>query len=313
MKIAVMGTGGVGGYYGALLAHSGQDVAFIARGEHLRAIQRDGLRIKSVHGDFLIHPARAVEDPADIGPVDFVLFTVKTYDLDAATASILHLLGPQTTILPLLNGIDAAERIGEIVGVSRLIAGATWLSAAVEAPGVIGQYSPFRRIVAGELDGLETPRVRSIVEAFRAAGTQAEITADIRKILWAKFVFISATSALGALTRVFIGDYRSVPETRTILRAALGEVAAVGRAAGVALDADIVERTIEFIDASAPGIKPSLQRDVEAGRKSELESEIGIVVRMGRERGVPVPVLSLAYALLLPGDRQPRETAPGRT
>jgi 2-dehydropantoate 2-reductase len=313
MKIAVMGTGGVGGYYGALLDRAGQDVTFIARGEHLRAIQKDGLRIKSVHGDFVIEKAKAVENPAAIGPVDLVLFSVKAYDLDAAAAAILPILGPQTAILPLLNGIDAAERIGKITGAHRVIGGATWLSAAVEAPGFIGQYSPFRRVVLGEWDGRETLRLRTAVEAFRGAGAQAEITADIRKILWTKFVFISATSALGAQTRVSIGDYRAVPETRTILRAALGEVAAVGRAAGVALDADIVERTIEFIDAAAPAIKPSLQRDVEAGRKSELESVIGIVVRMGREHGVPVPVLSLAYALLLPGDRRPRQTAPGRT
>jgi 2-dehydropantoate 2-reductase len=309
MKIAVMGTGGVGGYYGALLARSGQDVTFIARGEHLRAIQKDGLRIKSVHGDFVVEKARAVEDPAEIGPVDLVLFTVKTYDLAAAAAAILPLLGPQTTILPLLNGIDAAEQIGGIAGAHRLIGGATWLSAAVEAPGIIGQYSPFRRVVAGELDGLETPRVRSIIEAFRAAGAEAELATDIRKILWTKFIFIAATSAIGVLTRVPIGDYRNVPETRAVVRTALEEVAAVGRAAGIALDPDVVERTIEFIDAAAPGIKPSLQRDVESGRRSELEALIGIVVRMSRNRGVPIPVLRLAYALLLPGARLRRKTA----
>jgi 2-dehydropantoate 2-reductase len=309
MKIAVMGTGGVGGYYGALLARSGQDVTFIARGEHLRAIQKDGLRIKSVHGDFVVEKAKAVENPAEIGPVDLVLFTVKTYDLAAAAGAILPLLGPQTTILPLLNGIDAAEQIGGIAGAHRLIGGATWLSAAVEAPGIIGQYSPFRRVVAGELDGLETPRVRSIIEAFRAAGAEAELATDIRKILWTKFIFIAATSAIGALTCVPIGDYRDVPETRAALRAALEEVAAVGRAAGIALDPDVVERTIEFIDAAAPGIKPSLQRDVESGRRSELEALIGIVVRMSRNRGVPIPVLRLAYALLLPGERLRRKTA----
>jgi len=302
MKIAVMGTGGVGGYYGALLARSGQDVTFIARGEHLRAIQAGGLRIKSVHGDFSIEKARAVDDPAAVGPVDLVLFAVKTYDLAAAAAAVLPILGPQTTILPLLNGIDAAEQIGEIAGAHRVIGGATWLSAAVEAPGVIGQYSPFRRVVAGELDGLETPRVRALVEAFRAAGAETELATDIRKILWTKSIFIAATSALGALTRVPIGDYRDVPETRAVLRAALEEAAAVGRAAGAGLDRDIVAKTTAFIDDAAPGLKPSLQRDVEAGRRSELESMIGIVVRMGQARGVPVPILGLAYALLKPGE-----------
>ena len=302
MKIAVMGTGGVGGYYGALLARSGQDVTFIARGEHLRAIRAGGLRIKSVHGDFTIDAARAVENPDGIDPVDLVLFAVKTYDIDAAAVSLLPLLGPETMVLGLQNGVDAAERIGEIVGAHHMVGGATWLSAAVEGPGVIGQYSPFRRVVVGELDGLDSPRVGMIVEAFHRAGAEAEPTTDIRKILWTKFVFIAATSALGALTRVSIGRYRDTAETRAVLRAALEEVAAVGRAAGVGLDAAIVKKTMEFIDDAAPGLKPSLQRDVEAGRRSELESMIGIVVRMGQARGVPVPVLGLAYALLKPGE-----------
>lgn len=302
MKIAVIGAGGVGGYYGALLARSGQDVTFIARGEHLRAIQTSGLKVRSVHGDFSIAPAPAVEDPAVIGPVDLLIFAVKTYDTSAAAASILPIVGPDTTVLPFQNGVDAADRIGAILGAQHMLGGATWLSAAVEAPGVIGQYSPFRRVVLGELDGGDTPRARAIVEAFRQAGAEAELAADIRTVLWTKFVFIAATSALGALTRVSIDEYRAVPETRAALFAALREVAAVGRAAGAALDADVVERTAEFIDAAAPGLKPSLQRDVEAGRRSELESMIGIVVRMGRPRGVPTPVMDLAYALLKPGE-----------
>jgi 2-dehydropantoate 2-reductase len=312
VKIAVMGAGGVGGYYGALLARSGQDVAFIARGEHLRAIRSDGLRVRSVHGDFSIGAARAVEDPAEIGPVDVVLFAVKTYDTAAAAASIRPIVGAETTVLPLQNGVDAAESVGGIVGPARLVGGTTWLSAAVEEPGVIGQYSPFRRVVVGEMDGLDTSRVRTIVEAFRRAGAEAEISTDIRKILWTKFVFIAATSALGALTRVAIGAYRDVPETRAVLGAALEEVAAVGRAAGVALDTDIVKKTMEFIGAAAPGLKPSLQRDVEAGRRSELESMIGVVVRLGKARGVPVPVLGLAYALLKPGSRPAEEAAAER-
>ncbi len=309
MKIAVMGAGGVGGYYGALLARSGQDVAFVARGEHLRAIRSGGLRVRSVHGDFSIDAARAVEDPADIGPVDLIIFAVKTYDTAAAAASIRPIVGAETAVLPLQNGVGAVEAVGGIVGEHHMIGGATWLSAAVEEPGVIGQYSPFRRIVAGEMDGSDGPRVRTILEAFRRAGAQAELSTDIRKTLWTKFVFIAATSALGALTRVTIGAYRDVAETRAVLGAALEEVAAVGRAVGVALDAEIVGRTMEFIDAAAPGLKPSLQRDVEAGRRSELESMIGVVVRTGRDRGVPVPVLGLAYALLKPGSRPPEEAA----
>jgi 2-dehydropantoate 2-reductase len=309
MKIAVMGSGGVGGYWGALLARAGHEVTFIARGEHLRAIQTEGLKIKSVHGDFIIRPARAMDDPAAGGPVDLVLFTVKTYDTAAAAASILPLIGPRTTVLPFQNGIDARERIGAIIGAGPIIGGATWLSAAIEAPGVIGQYSLFRRIAVGQWDGAVSSRVRDIVEAFRRAGAEAEASTDIRIILWTKFVFIASSSVLGALTRATIGEYRAIPETRAVLRAALEEVAAVGRASGVALDPDIVERTLVFIDEAAPGIKPSLQRDVEMGRRSELESMIGAVVRMSRALGIPTPIMAAAYALLKPGENRAEAAA----
>ena len=308
MRIAIMGTGGVGGYYGGLLSQKGQEVIFIARGAHLQAMRAKGLQVKSVHGDFLVSPVQATADPAEVGPVDLILFTTKTYHTDIAAQAIKPMVGPETVVVPLQNGIDAAERLGAYVGREHLVGGVTWLSAAIEAPGVIGQYSQFRRVVLGEFDGKMTARLKRIFEILQATGITVELSADILKVLWTKFVFISAASALGSLTRAAIGEYRQVPETREVLTEALREVAAVAQAKGVQLEGDLVAKTLEFIDNAAPDMKTSMQRDVEAGRPSELESLIGVVPRLGRQTGVSTPVLRLAYAVLKPGNLK----APGR-
>jgi 2-dehydropantoate 2-reductase len=300
MKIAIMGSGGVGGYYGGLLAKAGQELTFIARGAHLQAIRDKGLHVKSVHGDFTVSPVKATDRPGEIGAVDLVLVATKTYHTDEAAQAIKPLIGDNTVVISLQNGIDAAERIGSAVGMERMLGGATWLSAAIEAPGRIGQYSQFRRIALGELDGRITPRAQAVASAFATTPAVVELVPNIRQMLWTKFVFISAISALGGLTRVSMGEYRHVPEAREVLAQAMAEVAAVAQACGVALDADIVAKTLSFIDAAAPDMRPSMQRDLEAGRMSELESLIGVVVRLGRERGVPTPVMRLAYALLKP-------------
>ncbi len=295
-----MGSGGVGGYYGGLLAKAGQELTFIARGAHLQAIRDKGLHVKSVHGDFTVSPVKATDRPGEIGAVDLVLVATKTYHTDEAARAIKPLIGDNRVVISLQNGIDAAERIGSAVGMERMLGGATWLSAAIEAPGRIGQYSQFRRIALGELDGRITPRAQAVASAFATTPAVVELVPNIRQMLWTKFVFISAISALGGLTRVSMGEYRHVPEAREVLAQAMAEVAAVAQACGVALDADIVAKTLSFIDAAAPDMRPSMQRDLEAGRMSELESLIGVVVRLGRERGVPTPVMRLAYALLKP-------------
>ena len=230
MRIAIMGTGGVGGYYGGLLSLKGQEVIFIARGAHLQALRENGLHVKSVHGDFLVSPARATDDPAEVGPVDLIIFTTKTPHTDIAARAMQPMVGENTVVVPLQNGIDAAERIGAYVGREHLVGGVTWLSAAIEAPGVIGQYSQFRRVVLGEFDGQMTARLKTIYETLQATGITVELSDDILKVLWTKFVFISAISALGSLTRASIGEYRQVPETRDVLTEALAEVAAVAQA-----------------------------------------------------------------------------------
>ncbi len=302
MKIAVMGTGGVGGYYGGLLARKGHDVSFIARGPHLQALRQHGLRAKSLHGDFTVCPIQATDNPAEIGPVDLILFTTKTHQTDAAAGLIKALLRPDTVILPLQNGIDAGERIGSILGKEHIVGGVTWISAAIEGPGVIGQYSPFRRILLGELDGRASSRVKAIHEVLKDTAVNVEIVSNILEVLWTKFVFISSISALGALTRVTIGEYRSVDETAPLLKDAISEVISIAGAKGVNLAPDVFSKTLSMITESPASMTPSMQRDVEMGRPSELESLIGIIVRLGRELNVSTPVMAFAYASLKPGE-----------
>ena len=304
MKIMVMGSGGVGAYYGGLLAGQGQDVAFIARGAHLQALRTTGLQAKSIHGDFNLVPAKATDKPADAGVVDLILFCVKTFDTDEAAKAILPAVSPQTAVTSLQNGVDAPEWIGKIVGAEHVLGGMTQISSAIEAPGVVKQVSQFRRIVFGELDGSISARIRSIEGAFKNTGITVEITQDIRKVLWTKLVFISAASGLGSLTRLPMGEYRSVPETRAMIVDLMREVEAIARAQGIALDADVVKKSLKFFDDAAPHMKASMQLDVAAGRKTELESMVGVVGRKGRELGIPTPVADFVYASLLPIERK---------
>ena len=310
MKIAIMGAGGVGAYYGGLLAQAGHEVVFIARGAHLLALRERGLQVNSVLGDFSLSPVRATEDPSEGGSADLVIVTTKTYHTDEAARAIGPMITPGTVVMSLQNGVDAAERIGAVVGKDHLLGGATWLSAAIEAPGVIGQYSQFRRIVLGELDGRITARAEAVAEAFRTTPATVELVSNISQVLWTKFLFISAISALGGLTRVTLGAYRQVPEARSVLVEAMSEVLAVARARGVDMEKEIVSKTLAFIDAADPDIKPSMQRDIEAGRVSELESMIGVVVKLGAELGVPTPVMRFAYAALEPAYLLARNAAP---
>jgi 2-dehydropantoate 2-reductase len=300
MKVLIMGTGGVGGYYGGLLAQQGNEVTFIARGAHLYTIRHEGLKVKSVHGDFHVHPANATDDPANVGTVDLILFCVKTYNTDEAAQAIKPAVGSQTAVMSLQNGVDAAERIGHIIGAEHVIGGVTWLSSAVEAPGVIRQISQFRRIVFGELAGGRSERIQSIFEVLNKTGITVEISEDIQKVLWTKLVFITAVSSIGSLTRLPMGDYRSVPETRGLLSNIMQEVERLARARGVNLDEDVVQNWLDFIDNAAAHIKPSMQLDVESGHRTELESMIGVVGRKGREQGVTTPATDFVYGSLLP-------------
>jgi 2-dehydropantoate 2-reductase len=307
MKIAVMGSGGVGGYYGGMLAQAGHEVAFIARGAHLEALRARGLEVRSVHGDFTLPSVDATDRPAEVGPVELIIVCVKTLATEGAAEAMRPMVGPETSVVSFQNGIDAAERIGAVVGMEHMVGAATWLSSAIEAPGVIRQVSQFRRIVLGELDGRITPRVEGLAEALQGTGATVEISDYIMKVLWTKFVFISAISGVGSLTRLPIGDYRSVAETRTLLVALMAEVTAVSLASDIELDPDVIDGVLNLLDNAGPDIKPSMQRDVEAGRCSELDSMVGIVGRKGRELDVPTPAADMVYAALLPGELKARE------
>jgi 2-dehydropantoate 2-reductase len=309
MKIAVMGSGGMGGYYGALLARQGEEVSFIARGAHLEAIRNNGLIIKSIHGDFITKPAIVTDNPAEIGPVDLVLFCVKTYNTDEAAQAIKPMIRKEpagTVVLSLQNGIDAVERVGEIVGAEYILAGATWVSSAIEAPGVISQVSNYRRVVIGEPDGKITPRLETVGNAFQKTGITLEQSTEIYRIIWNKFMFLSATSGIGSLTRLPVVNYRSIPETRALCQRLMEEVQALAQAQGIQLDRDIIEKSLAFMDSVAPKIKPSMQLDVEAGHQTEIESIIGVIGRKGREFGIATPVADMLYGLLLPVDLNAR-------
>ncbi len=300
MRIAILGSGGTGGYYGALLARSGQEVSFIARGAHLQAMRERGLQVRSVFGDFHIQPRLVTDKPADVGPVDLLLFCTKTYDTEAAAETAKPLVGSGTSVLSVQNGVDAVERIGKVVGMQHMLAGATWISSAVEAPGVIKQVSDFRRLVFGELNGSISVRAQAIYDALKGTGITVELSPTILKVLWTKFVFISSVSALGSLTRLPMAAFRAVPETRVMLTDLMREVVALAEASGVQLDADVVKSTFAFIDNAGPNIKASMQLDVESGHRTELESMIGVIGRKCRQLGVPTPVADFVYASLLP-------------
>ena len=306
MKIAIMGTGGVGGYYGGLLAQQGHDVTFIARGEHMKAIREHGLRVDSIHGNFHIFPAKVTDNPIEIEPVDLILFCTKTFASKEAARQIQPMIGPKTTVISLQNGVENAEQIGAILGMQQMIGATTWISSSVEAPGVIKQVSQFRRIVLGELDGLITTRIQAIFTAFQETGITIELSNDILKILWTKFVFISAISSMGSLTRLQIGDYRDVHEARTLMISLMQEIENLARAKNINLDQDVIKQSMDFIDSAAPHIRASMQLDVEAGRRSELESMVGVIGRKGRQLGISTPIADMIYAALLPIDLRAR-------
>src|SRR3972149_10379856 len=221
MRIAIMGTGGVGGYYGGLLARAGHEVAFIARGDHLRAIKADGLMVRSVHGDFDIRPTRATDDPADVGPVDLTIFTVKTYDTEAAAELMRPLVGEQTVILPLQNGVESAVRLSRTFGRQAVIGGMTQVVAFIAAPGIIQQESQFRRVVLGELDGRRAPRAEAICAALKEAGADADVTESIEKVLWTKLLFIASFAGRSSVTRSPAGPLIACEEARWFLRRAI--------------------------------------------------------------------------------------------
>ncbi|QJQ93990.1 MULTISPECIES: 2-dehydropantoate 2-reductase [Halomonadaceae] len=307
MRIAIYGTGGVGGYFGGRLAEAGEDVTFIARGEHLAAIQREGLKVRSIAGDFRIAPTKATDDPFSIGEVECVILAVKAWQVPEAAEAIRPLMGPESFVVPLENGVDAAEQVAAVLGKAHVVGGLCGILAWREAPGTIRHagIDPFIRV--GELDNRPSERIQRMKAVFdKATGAQVEIAEDIQVAIWSKFLFICALSGIGSLTRAPIGVSRTLPETRQLIEQMLVEIYRVGLAKGVALPENAVEKALGFIDALPDKSTASMQRDIIAGLPSELEAQNGAVVRLGKEYGVATPVNAMIHAALLPQERKAR-------
>lgn len=306
MRIAVMGAGALGTYYGALLKKAGQDVTFIARGDHLRALQEKGVKVKSFFGNFDITSIQATERPADVGVVDFILFTVKTYDTTLAASAMSAMIGPETVIVPIQN-MSMADEIGALVGMEHMLGGLSYIYVARDAPGIINQTSNFHRIIFGEFSNKITPRAEAIRKILETSGATIVLTENIQKELWNKLLFISPSCAVSSILRLPAGEYRDVAETRDLLTKAMREVEVIARSQAVVLDKDIVDQQLKFIDNLAPGATTSMQRDVAAGRRSEFEELVGKIIRIAEDAGIPVPTYRFLYAALKPVENKARK------
>jgi 2-dehydropantoate 2-reductase len=301
MKFAILGSGAVGGYYGARLARAGHDVTFIARGAHLAAIRERGLEIRSpALGDFVAR-GRAEEDTSRVGPVDVVLYAVKTYDNPTALPLLTPMLGGSTIVLTVQNGVDSPGEVAAVAGEARTLGGTTYIATALESPGLVVQTGTHRRIVFGEAFGSLprlSDRVRAIHEAFLGADIQSDAVGDGRVPIWEKFVFLASLAGFTGTARLPIGPVWGDPFTKAQFIAGCREIEAVARAEGVPVAADVVDRILPYIDAIPGTMRSSLLIDLQAGKRIEVEALQGTVVRRGAALGVPTPIMSTLYSVL---------------
>ena len=300
MKIAIMGSGGVGGYFGARLAAAGTDVTFIARGAHLEAIRSEGLRVQSPLGDVHINPAGATDDPADVGPVDVVLFATKLYDTESAGQQCQAFIGADTAVISLLNGVDSEEQLSRILGPEHVVGGVARISAGIAEPGVIQHHASFAGIEFGELDGRKSGRLQAFLAAATEANIDAQICDDINVAIWQKFVMMASFSAVTAVTRLPAGPIRDNPQSWSLMQEAAHEAGAVARARGVGLAESAVDDIVKLLGALPGDMKASMLMDLERGKPLELEWLSGAVWRLGRETGVDTPVHRVVVAALSP-------------
>ena len=300
MRILVMGSGGIGGYYGARLARAGNEVVFVARGAHLEAIQANGLEIHDRDGSIWRSEAKAVRYPVEAGGTfDLILFAVKTYDTAEAAAAIEPVVGPETCIVPIQNGVDSVDEIGAVVDPARVLAGSTLLSSTIVAPGVVQQLGTNLSITIGEPAGPRSARVERIVATFHAAGIdQAVTTDDAQQGLWEKFMFLAPCASINSATGLSTGHTRNLDVGRETVLAMQREIRTVGLATGVNLTDEVAKRVEALYLGLSDGHTTSMQRDFAAGKRVELESLTGSVVRRGRRVGVPTPIFSAVYAIL---------------
>lgn len=303
MRFAILGSGAVGGFYGARLARAGHDVTFIARGAHLAAIRERGLAIRSPSlGDFTVR-APAEEDTTRVGLVDVVVLTVKAYDNPGALPLVAPMVGADTSVLTLQNGVDSAQEVAAVVGEERVIGGTTYIATALSAPGVIEQTGTHRRIVFGEVFG-SLPRlsirVRAMHDAFAGADIQSDPVDDGRVPIWEKFIFLAALAGFTGASRLPIGPLWADPYVRAQFLAACREIERVARAEGVNVASDVVERVTTYVPGIPGTMRSSLLIDLSQGKRIEVEALQGSVVRRAARAGLPVPIMSTLYALLKP-------------
>jgi len=300
MRITVFGTGGVGGYFGGRLARAGEDVTFIARGEHLQAIRTTGLRVDSRDSDFVIYPAKATDDVSEVGETDLVILGVKAWQVPEAAHAIKPIVGANTTVLPLQNGVEAVPQLVEELGKENVIGGLCRIVSFVVEPGHIRHAGFTPSIIIGELDNQRTDRIVNIEQVFKRAGLEITIAADIQVALWMKFLFIASFSGVGAMANAPAGVIRSDPNWRTQILKAMEEIYTLAHARGINLPPDSIDTVMRAVDALPEDATSSMQRDIAAGKPSELEAQNGAVVRMAHEIGVDVPTHTLIYETLKP-------------
>ncbi|MEZ5650041.1 MAG: 2-dehydropantoate 2-reductase [Burkholderiaceae bacterium] len=308
MRILVYGVGGVGGYFGGRLAEAGHDVTFVARGATLQAMQDEGLRVDSINGDFRIDPVQVTDDPRTVGEVETILVCVKAWQVSEVARAIKPIVTPQTAVVPMQNGIEAPDRLIEVLGREPVLGGLCGVHAAIRVPGYIVHDGAQPRVSFGELDDSRSERVDRLLAAFQQAhGLRADIPDNIQSAMWAKFLMITAFSGIGSITRVPIGEFRREGGSRQLMVAVMEEIASLARARGVPLPQDIVASTMAGFDKVMPTSTASMQRDMMAGRPSELDAQTGAVVRIGRELGIATPVNGFIYDCLLPQERLARD------
>jgi 2-dehydropantoate 2-reductase len=306
MRIAVFGTGGVGGYFGGRLAHAGRDVVFIARGDHLCAMLSRGLRVDSVEGDFVVKSVQATDDPTQAGVADLILVGVKSWQVSDAAEAMLPMVGPETMVLPLQNGLEAPTQLAAVLGKQHVLGGLCRLSAFILAPGHIRHTAIKPAVVFGEMDNRLSNRASHLQKVFMQAGVAADIAPDIQTALWMKFMFIAPLSGIGAVTRSPLGVWRSLPETRQMAETALQEIITVAQARDIVLPKDALRTTMNTFNRLPSEVTSSMHRDIVEGRPSELDAQIGVVTHFGKEGDVATPLHSFIYNSLLPMELQAR-------
>ena len=298
MKIVLMGSGGVGGYFGARLAANGADVTFIARGEHLAAMRRDGLKVLSANGDLTVKPVKATDDPASVGHADLVMIAVKLWSTDDAARTIAPMMGPNSAVVSWQNGVVAEDILIKHYGKERVIGGVSNIAALIEAPGVIRHNGTMARLIFAELNGKPSKRIDAFAALCKQATIDHVVSDDINRAIWQKFIFLASFSGMTCATRLSIGPIRTDPETRAMLKAALGEVVAIGRAKGVSLPDDQVEQSLTWADNLPPTMVASMLGDLNRGNRLELPWLSGNVVKLGEELGVATPVHKFIFTVL---------------